>query len=64
MCPLVHPANKLCSEVSMVTAVTPILKMNEHKSSPELRSYNYEENNIYNEDFKIMLHVCHSLIHN
>ena len=43
MLPSVPPAKQFCSAASIVTAATPTSNTNEHKSSPELRLYNYEE---------------------
>ena len=41
MLPSVPPAKQFCSAASIVTAATPTSNTNEHKSSPELRLYNY-----------------------
>ena len=49
MLPSEHPAKKLCSAASITTAVTPMSNTKEHKSSPELKSYNYKKKN----DFKV-----------
>ena len=43
MLPPVPPAKQFCSTASIVTAATPTSNTNEHKSSPELRLYNYEK---------------------
>ena len=43
MLPSVPPAKQFCSTASIVTAATPTSNTNEHKSSPELRLYNYEK---------------------
>ena len=43
MLPSVPPAKQFCSAASIVTAATPTSNTNEHKSSPELRLYNYEK---------------------
>ena len=45
MLPSVPPAKQFCSAASIVTAATPTSNTNEHKSSPELRLYNYEKKN-------------------
>ena len=43
MLPSVPPAKQFCSAASIVTAATPTSNTNEHKSSSELRLYNYEK---------------------
>ena len=43
MLPSVPPAKQFCSAASIVTAATPTSNTNEHKTSPELRLYNYEK---------------------
>ena len=43
MLPSVPPAKQFCSAASILTAATPTSNTNEHKSSPELRLYNYEK---------------------
>ena len=43
MLPSVPPAKQFCSAASIVTAATPTSNTNEHKSSPELKLYNYEK---------------------
>ena len=53
MLPSVPPAKQFCSAASIVTAATPTSNTNEHKSSPELRLYNYgkKKNGTSVEDF-------------
>ena len=46
MLPSVPPAKQFCSAASIVTAATPTSNTNEHKSSPELRLYNYGKKKI------------------
>ena len=75
MLPSVPPAKQFCSAASIVTAATPTSNTNEHKSSPELRLYNYKKKKNGTEDglwirrsgFKalhpnVSMHILHTVL--